>query len=68
MVNHPPNMFWYDICNDYSLEVREMPDLKDVAYSLPCEQGTVFFNEHDEAIYFAGDAGLTQLDESEYAE
>ena len=60
---------WYDICNDYSLEERDFsPILAYGEYSLPCEQGTVIFNKYDEAIYFLGEAGLTQLDESEFAE
>lgn len=60
--------FWYHICNDYSLEPCSEPKEEELFSFSTCSEGTVYFNQYDEAIYLCATKETTEWDESEYAE
>ena len=58
-----PALVWYDVCNDYTLDERSEPtDLasmeKTEAAACALRQGSLFWNEHGELVYFLGKSGL----------
>lgn len=54
---------WYDICNDYSLDPCDDPNLSVVTHAIECSEGIVYFNEHNEAIYLFAEPGLTEIED-----
>jgi hypothetical protein len=60
---------WYDVCDDYSLEVRTcgMPNLKDCKWSKHIEDlDGVAFGEFGEVWYFLGPVDLNGVSLEEY--
>jgi hypothetical protein len=44
--------YWYDVCNDYSLSLRENPPMtSEYAYS----KNGIYYDEYHEAIFFNTD-------------
>ncbi len=51
---------WYDVCDDYSLENREIipTDLDELDSFVDIHGGTVYYTEEEGAIYYLCDYGL----------